>query len=180
MGLSASYVNQIEHDVRPLTVPVLLRITDTFGVDATFFSRDDDSRLLAEVQDVVMDKEIAKSPMDLQEISEMVRDHPDIARIMVDIHRRYRNVTDKLSLATEERNFGNSTDTASGSQALTMPHEEVRDYFMPARTTSLRSTPPPRSWLASCASPTRPPMWSLCWPTGCPTTMGFGLRWNRR
>ncbi|KAA9221518.1 acetate metabolism transcriptional regulator RamB [Corynebacterium amycolatum] len=129
LGLSASYVNQIEHDVRPLTVPVLLRITDTFGVDATFFSRDDDSRLLAEVQDVVMDKEIAKSPMDLQEISEMVRDHPDIARIMVDIHRRYRNVTDKLSLATEERNFGNSTDTASGSQALTMPHEEVRDYF---------------------------------------------------
>ena len=85
LGLSASYVNQIEHDVRPLTVPVLLRITDTFGVDATFFSRDDDSRLLAEVQDVVMDKEIAKSPMDLQEISEMVRDHPDIARIMVDL-----------------------------------------------------------------------------------------------
>ncbi|NLF90846.1 MAG: helix-turn-helix transcriptional regulator, partial [Corynebacterium marinum] len=27
LGLSASYVNQIEHDVRPLTVPVLLRIT---------------------------------------------------------------------------------------------------------------------------------------------------------
>ena len=122
LGLSASYVNQIEHDVRPLTVPVLLRITDTFGVDATFFSRDDDSRLLAEVQDVVMDKEIAKSPMDLQEISEMVRDHPDIARIMVDIHRRYRNVTDKLSLATEERNFGNSTDTASGSQAVSYTH----------------------------------------------------------
>lgn len=71
LGLSASYVNQIEHDVRPLTVPVLQRITNTFGVDATFFSRDDDSRLLAEVQDVVMDQEITKASMDLQEISEL-------------------------------------------------------------------------------------------------------------
>ena len=62
-ALSASYVNQIEHDVRPLTVPVLQRITNTFGVDATFFSRDDDSRLLAEVQDVVMGKEITKASM---------------------------------------------------------------------------------------------------------------------
>lgn len=129
LGLSASYVNQIEHDVRPLTVPVLLRITDTFGVDATFFSRDDDSRLLAEVQDVVMDKEITESPMDLREIAEMVRNHPDIARIMVDIHRRYRNVTDKLSLATEGRNFSDESASTSVAQALTMPHEEVRDYF---------------------------------------------------
>ncbi len=129
LGLSASYVNQIEHDVRPLTVPVLLRITDTFGVDATFFSRDDDSRLLAEVQDVVLDKEITKSPMDLQEISEMVRNHPDIARVMVDIHRRYRNVTDKLSLATEGRNYADEAAQTSVAQALTMPHEEVRDYF---------------------------------------------------
>ena len=32
LGLSASYVNQIEHDVRPLTVPVLLRITEVFAV----------------------------------------------------------------------------------------------------------------------------------------------------
>lgn len=129
LGLSASYVNQIEHDVRPLTVPVLLRITDTFGVDATFFSRDDDSRLLAEVQDVVMDKELSPSPLDLQEISDMVRNHPNIARIMVDMHRRYRNVTDKLSLATEERNYSGEFTPAGMAQALTMPHEEVRDYF---------------------------------------------------
>lgn len=128
LGLSASYVNQIEHDVRPLTVPVLLKITETFGVDATFFSRDDDSRLLAEVQDVVLDKEVCPAPVDLQEISDMVRNHPEIARAMVDVHRRYRNVTDKLSLATDDRNFHGDSPGAA-SRALTMPHEEVRDYF---------------------------------------------------
>ncbi|MDO5730884.1 acetate metabolism transcriptional regulator RamB [Corynebacterium sphenisci] len=131
LGLSASYVNQIEHDVRPLTVPVLLRVTETFGVDPTFFSRDDDSRLLAEMQDVALDREILPEGVDLQEISDMVRNHPRIARAMVDVHRRYRNVTDKLSLATEDRNLGGEVTTAAVAvaQALTMPHEEVRDYF---------------------------------------------------
>jgi len=35
LEISPSYLNQIEHDVRPLTVAVLLRITEVFGVDAT-------------------------------------------------------------------------------------------------------------------------------------------------
>lgn len=124
LGLSASYVNQIEHDVRPLTVPVLLRITETFGVDATFFSRDDDSRLLAEVQDVVLDKEVCPRSIELQEISEMVYNHPSLARAMVEMHRRYRNVRDKLNLAVDTRHA-----PTPGAQALSMPHEEVRDFF---------------------------------------------------
>lgn len=127
LGLSASYVNQIEHDVRPLTVPVLMRITDTFGVDATFFSQDDDSRLLAEIQDVVQDQELVSaatvSGFDLHALSEMVYNHPEIARTLVDIHRRYRTVRDKLSLATDTRRI------APGQQALSMPHDEVRDFF---------------------------------------------------
>ncbi|MBK4137508.1 acetate metabolism transcriptional regulator RamB [Corynebacterium macginleyi] len=123
LGLSASYVNQIEHDVRPLTVPVLLRITEVFGVDATFFSRDDDSRLLAEIQDVIQDKELCPSPVELQELSELVYNHPTVARTLVDVHRRYRNVRDKLSLATDTRR---ASESAAG---LSMPHDEVRDFF---------------------------------------------------
>jgi len=129
LGLSASYVNQIEHDVRPLTVPVLLRITEAFGVDATFFSRDDDSRLLAEIQDVVLDKELCPNPVELQELSELVYNHTAIARTMVDMHRRYRNVRDKLSIATDTRRHVSPLATGSGTQALSMPHDEVRDFF---------------------------------------------------
>lgn len=129
LGLSASYVNQIEHDVRPLTIPVLLRITEAFGIDATFFSRDDDSRLLAEIQDVVLDKELCPSTVELQELSELVYNHPEVARTMVDMHRRYRNVRDKLSIATDTRRHSNPLATGSGTQALSMPHDEVRDFF---------------------------------------------------
>ncbi|WP_291313311.1 acetate metabolism transcriptional regulator RamB [Corynebacterium sp. UBA2622] len=121
LQLSASYVNQIEHDVRPLTVPVLKRITEAFGVDATFFSRDDDSRLLAELKDVVEDQELGTPHIELQELSELVYRHPAVARSVVEIHRRYSNARDKLTLATDSR--------VSSSEPLSMPHDEVRDFF---------------------------------------------------
>src|SRR5215475_13207716 len=58
LEISPSYLNQIEHDVRPLTVAVLLRITDVFGVDATFFAPQDDTRLVAELREVTMDRDL--------------------------------------------------------------------------------------------------------------------------
>ncbi|QNH96686.1 acetate metabolism transcriptional regulator RamB [Corynebacterium anserum] len=139
LNLSASYVNQIEHDVRPLTLKVLERITKAFGVDATFFSTEDHTRLLAELQDVVMDREICPTPVDVTELAALVRNHPTVARSMVNMHSRYRNVSDKLTLATEERIQGSAVMSitprgelfgrASGPEAFSMPHEEVRDYF---------------------------------------------------
>lgn len=123
LEISASYLNQIEHDVRPLTVPVLLRISEVFGVDATFFSSQDDTRLIAEMREVALDKEMGIEA-DAQEIAEMVAAHPNLARAMVNMHRRFRNTTAQLAAATEDR-----YSDGSGSGAITMPHEEVRDYF---------------------------------------------------
>ena len=123
LEISASYLNQIEHDVRPLTVPVLLRITEVFGVDASFFSSQDDTRLIAELREVALDQEIGFDA-DPQELAEMVSAHPSLARAVVNMHRRYRNTTAQLAAATEDR-----YSDGSGSGSITMPHEEVRDYF---------------------------------------------------
>lgn len=53
LGISPSYLNQMEHDSRPLTVPVLLRLTETLGVDAAFFSERDTARLLADLREAL-------------------------------------------------------------------------------------------------------------------------------
>lgn len=45
IGISPSYLNQLERNHRPLTVPLLLRINATFGVDVQVFSEDDEARL---------------------------------------------------------------------------------------------------------------------------------------
>ncbi|MDG5485668.1 acetate metabolism transcriptional regulator RamB [Mycolicibacterium gadium] len=127
LGISPSYLNQIEHDVRPLTVSVLLRITEVFGVDATFFASEDDTRLVAELREVTLDRDVAID-VDLAEISDMVSSHPALAHAMVNLHRRYRLTTAQLAAATEDRH-SDSSGLSSGSGAITMPHDEVRDYF---------------------------------------------------
>ncbi|MFD6399938.1 acetate metabolism transcriptional regulator RamB [Nocardia sp. NPDC060249] len=123
LEISASYLNQIEHDVRPLTVPVLTRINEVFGVDPTFFSAQDDTRLIAELSEVVMDAELGIEA-DTQQIADMVSAHPSMARALVAMHNRYRNTSAQLAAATEDR-FADG----SGSAAISKPHEEVRDYF---------------------------------------------------
>ncbi|MFC4605246.1 acetate metabolism transcriptional regulator RamB [Rhodococcus kronopolitis] len=123
LEISASYLNQIEHDVRPLTVPVLLRITEVFGVDTSFFASQDDTRLIAELREVALDQEMGIDA-DAHEIAAMVSAHPSLAKAMVNMHRRYRNTTMQLAAATEDR-----FSDGSGSGSITMPHEEVRDYF---------------------------------------------------
>ena len=123
LEISPSYLNQIEHDVRPLTVAVLLRITEVFGVDATFFASQDDTRLVAELREVTMDRDL-DIEVEPPEVAEIVNGHPEFARAMVNLHRRYRITTAQLAAATEER-----FSDGSGSGSITMPHEEVRDYF---------------------------------------------------
>jgi XRE family transcriptional regulator, fatty acid utilization regulator len=123
LEISPSYLNQIEHDVRPLTVAVLLRIAEVFGVDATFFASQDDTRLVAELREVTMDRDL-DADVDPPEVAEIVSAHPKLAHAMVNLHRRYRITTAQLAAATEER-----FSDGSGSGSITMPHEEVRDYF---------------------------------------------------
>jgi transcriptional regulator with XRE-family HTH domain len=77
LEISPSYLNQIEHDVRPLTVAVLLRITEVFGVDATFFSSQDGTRLVAELREVMYDRDL-DAEVDPTEIVDMVNAHPAI------------------------------------------------------------------------------------------------------
>ena len=123
LEISPSYLNQIEHDVRPLTVAVLLRITEVFGVDATFFASQDDTRLVAELREVTLDRDVDVD-IDPAEIADVVGAHPALAKAMVNLHRRYRITTAQLAAATEGR-----FNDGSGNGAITMPHEEVRDYF---------------------------------------------------
>jgi XRE family transcriptional regulator, fatty acid utilization regulator len=53
LELSPSYLNQLERNQRPLTVPVLLRINAVFGVDVQMFSEDEETRLIADLREAL-------------------------------------------------------------------------------------------------------------------------------
>ncbi|THF65454.1 ImmA/IrrE family metallo-endopeptidase [Pseudothauera nasutitermitis] len=128
LELSPSYLNQIEQNQRPLTVPVLLRISATLGVDVQRFSDDDEGRLVAELRDVLGD---AGQPapggesVSLAEIRELASQMPAVARALLTLDRRRREAEDRL--ATYASRLGEERGAARPTAP--MPYEEVRDFF---------------------------------------------------
>ncbi|GAA1956448.1 short-chain fatty acyl-CoA regulator family protein [Amycolatopsis minnesotensis] len=118
LEISPSYVNQIEHNTRPLTPAVLVRLTETFGVDAEFFAAKDTARLLADVREVLTDDTIGER-LSPGELDELATNLPSVARTLVRLHRRYRDATESLATLLE----------GHGAETARQPHEEVRDYF---------------------------------------------------
>ncbi|MDL5156482.1 short-chain fatty acyl-CoA regulator family protein [Actinomycetospora termitidis] len=116
LELSPSYLNQIEHDARPLTVPVLLRLTEAFGVDASFFAARDTARLTAEVREAVAD-EVESGAVNASEIAELAERMPGMARTLVDLRARL----ERLSTAVGRRDDAEMRAPTS--------HEQVRDFF---------------------------------------------------
>lgn len=116
LAISPSYLNQLERNGRPLTVPVLLKISDVFGVDGSFFAPQDTTRLIAELNEVLLDDslDVRATP---HEITEMAAAQPRIAKAMIALHQRYRRAIEQLGQLS-----------ADGSAPL-MPHEQVRDFF---------------------------------------------------
>ncbi|MFJ7328308.1 short-chain fatty acyl-CoA regulator family protein [Streptomyces cyaneofuscatus] len=120
LGLSTSYLNQIEHSRRPLTAPVLLRIAEVFGVDPEFFSEADEERLATDLRAALGD-EACGTQVPLEEAADVARDHPEVARALVALHHRYRDAAERV-VALAPPQDGDSLLTAE-------PHDEVRDFF---------------------------------------------------
>lgn len=126
LELSVSYINQLEHDQRPLTVPVLLRLNSRFDLDMGFFAADSDARLIADLQDV-----FAEDPegagITTAEMDDLVARVPAAARMLVGLHRRLRGATEQMERVSAGIDSGTTDSTAA------MPYEDVRDYFYDRR-----------------------------------------------
>lgn len=126
LGLSTSYVNQLENDQRPLTVPVLLRLNATFDLDMAFFAADSDARLLADLQEVFTENP-ETTDISAAEIDELLSRNPAAARTLVGLHRRLRGVTEQLE------QFGSGTSRGIAEASSGTPYEDVRDFFYDRR-----------------------------------------------
>lgn len=117
LELSTSYVNQLENDHRPLTVPVLLSLAATFSVDATYFSGEADARLLTDVRAA-----LSGTGVEDQAPAELVARFPALARHLVTLTRRLDEDSTLLNRVVE-------TTSPSPVDRSQFAYERVRDYF---------------------------------------------------
>ncbi|MFJ3174737.1 short-chain fatty acyl-CoA regulator family protein [Streptomyces roseus] len=120
LGISPSYLNQMEHDSRPLTVPVLLRLTEAFGVDPGFFSERDTSRLVADLREALA-SEVAEARVSPSDLAELATRMPAVAAVLLDLGRRSQLLAERLADTADGRGGGPATPRS--------PHEEIREFF---------------------------------------------------
>ena len=124
LDLSASYVNQLENDQRPLTVPVLLKLNATFDLDAQFFAAESDARLAADLHDALT--AVGPASAGPAMIEEFVARMPEIGQTLVTLHRRLLAATEQL----EQYSAHLAAPSEIGiEEGVPMPFEEVRDFF---------------------------------------------------
>ena len=136
LGLSASYLNQIEQNQRPMTVPVLLKINAELGVDVQRFSEDEEARLIAGLCDVLAEQPASPGPagaatqVSMAEIRELAASMPAVARTLLGMHARHRQALERLEALSTRLGDDRGDRGDEGAAALPpMAYEEVRDFF---------------------------------------------------
>ncbi len=121
LGVSISYLSQIEANQRPVTSRVLMALVETFEAPASAFDADDDQRLIADLREALAD---AGETVPLSELRQAAVHAPGLARRYLDLHRAHHRLDERLK--TTEQAVALDETVAASAQ---LPYEEVRDFF---------------------------------------------------
>lgn len=124
LGLSGSYLSQIETNQRPVTARVLIALSKAFQLDPKDFDTDDQSRLIADLREATADVGLGLPVPALQELKLAAATTPALAHQFLALHRAFRGLDERLRRLDETVGIR----SADGPRALT-PYQEVRDFF---------------------------------------------------
>jgi len=117
LGISASYLNLIEHHRRPLSAQLLIRLAQLFNLDLPSFAADDEGQLASDVMEAFSDPMFEALELTSGDVRELASNHPHVARAVIKLYQAYRGMRDSASdLASAV------TDEAKPSS---MPSEEI-------------------------------------------------------
>lgn len=122
LGISTSYLNQLENNQRHATATVLLGLAEHFSVDIASLSRQDSDRMLATLTEVFADPLFAGKSPSSRELRLACQNSPSVAIALVSAHQALRRANDQLAELDD-------TMTRAGVVAQATSYELVRDYF---------------------------------------------------
>ncbi|MFK7945126.1 MAG: short-chain fatty acyl-CoA regulator family protein [Paracoccaceae bacterium] len=120
LGISLSYMNQMERNNRPLSRDVAGRLAERFDVDIAVFALDDADRLAADLTEALADPVFRETAPSTAERQLVARSAPRLAHAFLALHRAYRQGQERLARMDE------ALDRPTNAP---WPWEEVRDFF---------------------------------------------------
>ena len=122
VGLSVSYLSQLENDDRPVTPAVTEAFARAFPIDWNSAGTDDAARRLASLREALADPLFASDAAAPQALHRAAEQQPLFADQFVRLHNAYRRAEERLQLADDRFASGVPGDDR-------LPWEEVRDWF---------------------------------------------------
>jgi predicted transcriptional regulator/transcriptional regulator with XRE-family HTH domain len=118
LGISASYLNLIEHDQRAVTASLLLKLAETLGVELAELSGASERQLEVGLREVFSDPLLGVEAVPEAEVAALAASAPQAARAVLALYRAWRVAREDAS----------GIALPSGRRVL-LPNEEVRDIF---------------------------------------------------
>ncbi|MBX6374596.1 MAG: DUF2083 domain-containing protein [Acetobacteraceae bacterium] len=118
LGISASYLNLIEHDQRAVTASLLIKLTEALGVDLAALSGSAERQLEVGLREVLTDPMLGVEEVPEGEVAAAAASAPNLARAVLALYRAWRVAREDAS----------GIALPSGRRML-LPTEEARDFF---------------------------------------------------
>ncbi len=124
LGISASYLNLIESNRRPLPAHVLIKLAQLFNVDLHSFATDEDARLIADLMEAFADPLFEAFGLTNTELREMATSSPNAARGVLALYRAYQESRASAEMLSSRLAGG---EALTGVDRSNIPSEEVSD-----------------------------------------------------
>ncbi len=118
LGISASYLNLIEHDQRAVTASLLIKLTDALEVDLATLSGTRERALETGLREVLADPMLGLDEVPEAEVATLAGSAPNIGRAALALYRAWRVAKEDAS--------GIALPTG---RRILLPTEESRDFF---------------------------------------------------
>jgi hypothetical protein len=118
LGISASYLNLIEHDQRAVTASLLIKLAEILRVDLATLSGSAERQLEASMREAFADPALGADPVPEAEVAALAAGSPTAARAVQALYRAWRVAREDAA----------GIALPSGRRIL-LPNEEARDLF---------------------------------------------------
>ncbi len=126
LQISASYLNLIEHNRRPLTAPLLIRLAQLFDIDLQAFSEDESALVAGDLLEVFGDPLFDSYDLTNVDVRELAATNPQMGRAVIALFRAWCSARESAdALATQLADSGVEPTV----QRHLLPSEEVNDVF---------------------------------------------------
>ena len=130
IGISASYLNLIEHNQRPVTVPLLFKLGQAFDIDLKDFAADDSTRLIADITEMFADPSMSGHSISKRELRDFVTSQPNIVSSILQFYNSYKAMKlDIQNAASTSGDIRQRYQTATVVEDIRLYLQDHGNYF---------------------------------------------------